>query len=152
MPDDALTQETNKALVRAGFERWASGAGSPFELLSPDAEWTIVGTSPLSKTYGSRQQFLDEVIGPFNARMSQPLVPTVRGIYADGDMVITFFDAEGVARDGEAYRNTYTWYFQMRDKVVVKAVAFFDVREFDDFWARVTPADCARARHRLGAR
>jgi len=132
-------QETNKALVSAGFERWAEGTGSPFELLAPDAEWTIVGSSPLSKTYGSRQQFLDEVIGPFNARMAKPLVPTVRGVYADGDMVITLFDAEGVAKDGQPYRNTYTWYFQMRDGVAFKAVAFFDVREFDDFWARVSP-------------
>jgi len=64
--------------------RWANGTGSPFELFAPEAEWTIVGTSPLSKTYSSRQQFLDEVIGPFNARMAKPLVPTVRGIYADG--------------------------------------------------------------------
>jgi ketosteroid isomerase-like protein len=139
MPDDATIQETNKALVSAGFERWARGTGSPFELLAPDAEWTIVGTSPLSKTYSSRQQFLDEVIGPFNARMAEPLVPTVRGIYADGDMVITFFDAHGVAKDGQAYRNTYTWYFQMRGGIVFKAVAFFDVREFDDFWERVSP-------------
>jgi hypothetical protein len=42
-------------------------------------------------------------------------------------MVIIFFDAKGVARDGQPYRNTYTWYFQMRDGVVFKAVAFFDV-------------------------
>jgi ketosteroid isomerase-like protein len=138
MPD-STTQETNKALVSAGFERWANGTGSPFELLAPDAEWTIVGSSPLSKTYSSRQQFLDEVIDPFNARMAEPLVPTVRGVYADGDMVITFFDAQGVAKDGQPYRNTYTWYFQMRGGVVFKAVAFFDVREFDDFWKRVSP-------------
>jgi len=72
--------------------------------------------------------------------MAQRLVPGVRGLYADGDMVIIFFDAEGVARDGQRYFNTYTWYFQMRDKVVVKATAFFDVREFDDFWSRVSPA------------
>jgi hypothetical protein len=30
-------------------------------------------------------------------------------------MVITLFDAEGVGKDGTPYRNTYTWYFQMRD-------------------------------------
>ncbi len=138
MSDNLTTQDANKALVRAGFERWANGTGSPFELLAPDAEWTIVGSSPLSKTY-SRQQFLDEVIGPFNARMAEPLRPSVRGIYADGDMVITLFDAQGVANDGQPYRNTYTWYFQMRAGVVDKAIAFFDLREFDDFWARVPP-------------
>src|SRR6516225_8469417 len=121
---EVSVEEKNKALVRAGFERWAEGTGSPFELLAPDAEWTIVGTSPLSKTYG-RQQFLDEVIGPFNARMAKPLATTVRGIYADGDMVITLFDAEGMAKDGQPYRNTYSWYFQMRDGLVTKAIAFF---------------------------
>ena len=47
---------------------------------------------------------------------------------------------KGVAKDGQPYRNTYTWYFQMRDGVVFKAVAFFDVREFDDFWNRVSPS------------
>ena len=128
----------NRALVRAAFERWRAGTGSPFELLEEGAEWTIVGSSPLSKTY-TRQQFLDEVILPFNARMAKPLVPTVRGIYADGDMVISFFDAAAVAKDGVPYRNTYTWYFEMKDSRVVKATAFFDTRHFDEFWARVRP-------------
>jgi hypothetical protein len=27
----------------------------------------------------------------------------------------------------------------MRDGLVTKAIAFFDVREFDDFWMRVSP-------------
>jgi uncharacterized protein len=78
----------NKALVQASFDRWRAGIGGPFELLVPEANWTIVGSSPLSRTYANRQAFLDEVIQPFNARMATPLVPTVRGIYADGDMVI----------------------------------------------------------------
>ena len=129
----------NKALVRASFERWKNGTGGPFELLAPDAQWTIVGSSPLSKTYQSKQQFLDEVIGPFNARMAKPLLPTIRGLYGDGDMVIIFFDAAATAKDGVPYHNTYTWYFQMRANQVIKAIAFFDTREFDEFWSRVSP-------------
>jgi ketosteroid isomerase-like protein len=139
MEDNRHTPAANKALVQAGFDRWRAATGSPFELLAPDAEWTIVGSSPLSKTY-SRQAFLDEVIGPFNARMATPLVPLVRGIYADGDMVIIFFDASATTRDNQPYRNTYTWYFQMKASKVVNVVAFFDTREFDDFWSRVAPA------------
>ena len=131
-------QQNNKALVQASFDRWKDGTGSPFELLADDAEWTIVGSSPLSKTY-RKQQFLDEVIRPFNARMAKPLLPSVRGIYADGDMVIIFFDGAGMAKDGVPYRNTYTWYFEMKDARVVKATAFFDTRDFDEFWARVSP-------------
>jgi len=128
----------NKDLVIASFERWRNGTGSPFELLAADATWTIVGSSPLSKTY-RRQDFLNEVIGPFNARMSEPLVPSVRGVYADGDMVIVLFDAAATAKDGQPYRNTYTWYFKMDGGKVIDVVAFFDTRDFDAFWSRVTP-------------
>ena len=94
---------------------------------------------PLSKTYQSKQEFLDQVIEPFNARMAKPLVPTIRGLYADGDMVIIFFDAAATAKDGIPYHNTYTWYLQMKDGQVIKATAFFDTREFDEFWSRVSP-------------
>ena len=140
MAQDSTIQDSNKAVVRASFERWRNATGGPFELLAPDAEWTIVGSSPLSKTYHSRQEFLDQVIGPFNARMATPLVPAVRGLYADGDMVIILFDASATTRDDRPYRNTYTWHFQMKDAKVVKAIAFFDTREFDEFWTRVAPA------------
>ena len=99
------------ALVQASFQRWVDGSGSPFELLMPEAQWTIVGSSPLSKTYRGTQAFLDEVIHPFNARMRTPLKPLVREIFADGDAVISLFDAPATAVDGLPYRNTYTWYF-----------------------------------------
>jgi uncharacterized protein len=94
-------------------------------------EWTIVGSSPLAKTYRSKEEFINEVIDPFNARMSRPLIPTVRGIYADGDMVIIRFDAEATVKDGKPHRKT--------DTKVVKAIAFFDNRHFDEFWNRVSP-------------
>ena len=133
------TQESNKALIQASFDGWRSGNGGPFELLVPEAEWTIVGSSPLSKTYHSRKEFLDEVSEPFNARMAKPPVRTVRGIYADGVMVIILFDIDAIGRDGLPYHNAYTWYFQMKDAKVVKAIAFFDTRIFDEFWTRVSP-------------
>ena len=56
--------------------------------------------SPLSKTYHGKKEFIDKVIGPFNTRMAKPLVPTIRGLCADGDTVIILFDAAATARDG----------------------------------------------------
>ena len=139
MAHDFAREDGNKALVQASFDRWKSGTGGPFEPLAADTEWTIAGSSPLAKTYHSKKEFIDEVIDPFNARMSKPLVPAVSGIFADGDMVIILFDADATVRDGKRYHNTYTWYFQMRDAKVVKAIAFFDNRDFDEFWNRVSP-------------
>jgi uncharacterized protein len=129
----------NKAKIQAAFDAWRSGTGSPFDLLAPDARWTIVGNAPVSRIYNSKQEFMDVVIKPFNARMSHRLVPTVRRIYADGDTVIALFDAEGSARDGKRYRNTYTWYMRMENGLIVEVIAFFDTIEFTDFWNRIKP-------------
>jgi ketosteroid isomerase-like protein len=71
--------------------------------------------------------------------MSGRLIPTIRDIYADGDTVIVFFDAEGTARDDVPYRNTYSWFLQLRDGQIVKASAFFDSIAFNDLWRRVAP-------------
>jgi uncharacterized protein len=57
MARDFVLEDRNKAAVQASFERWKSGTGGPFELLAADAEWTIVGSSPLSKTYCSKKEF-----------------------------------------------------------------------------------------------
>jgi ketosteroid isomerase-like protein len=132
-------QVRNKQTIAAGFESWRNGTGGIFDLLIPEASWTIVGNSPVSRTFTSRQEFLDVVIGPLNARLSSRLMPTVRGIFADGDMVIALFDGEATALDGQPYRNTYTWYMQMRDARIVNVIAFFDTIEFTDFWTRIQP-------------
>jgi len=133
------TEERNKAIVKASFDAWRAGTGGPFELLADDATWTIVGHSVASKTYEGREAFMREVIRPFNARMEVGLKPTIRGLYADGDTVIIFFDASATARDGQPYANTYAWFFQMRDGKVIKAFAFFDSISFNDLWRRVGP-------------
>jgi ketosteroid isomerase-like protein len=136
-------ESRNKELIRAAFEKWVAGTGGVFDLLLDDAQWTIVGNSPMSRTYRSKKEFIDEVIMPFGARMAKRFVPTVRGLYADGDMVIAFFDGAGTALDGQPYQNTYTWYMRMRDGMIFEAVAFFDTIEFTDFWTRVKPAQAA---------
>ena len=136
-------EQANKTIIQAAFDDWATGTGGPFALLAPDATWTIVGSSPVSRTFSNRQEFLDVVIDPFNARLATPLIPVVRALYADGDTVIAFFDATATAtataKDGKPYTNTYTWYLRMRDGDIIEATAFFDTIEFTDFWNRVAP-------------
>jgi ketosteroid isomerase-like protein len=134
-----MNEARNKEAIQVAFDAWRDGTGNIFDLLTPDARWTIVGNASVSRTYTSRQEFLDVVIQPFNARLSRRLVPAVRGIYADGDMVIALFDAEAIARDGKPYRNTYTWYMRVSDGKVVEVIAFFDTIEFTDLWTRIKP-------------
>lgn len=133
----ATLQDANKAAVQAGFDAWAAGKGSPYDLLADDVTWTITGNSLAAKTYPSKAAFIGQVILPFNARMSVGLKPTIRKMYADGDTVVVFFDASGMARDGKPYTNTYAWFLKMADGKIVQAHAFFDSIAFNDLWTRV---------------
>ena len=139
MTRDLVTEEANKELIRTAMHAWSTGAGGPFALLAEDATWTIDGNSPVSRTFGSRREFLDVVIDPFNARMAVPLRPRVRALYAEDDWVIALFDASAIAVDGKPYDNTYTWYMRLRNGAIVEAIAFFDTIEFTELWTRVTP-------------
>lgn len=129
----------NRTLVAQKLDAWRAGTGGPYDLLAENARWTITGNSLAAKTYPTREAFMSEVIRPFNARMAKQLSPTVRRLYADGDTVVAFFDAAGVARDGKPYENTYAWLLRLQDGKIVEAHAFFDSLAFDDLWRRVTP-------------
>ncbi|MBD2034316.1 nuclear transport factor 2 family protein [Leptolyngbya sp. FACHB-321] len=131
--------EVNKQLIQASFDRWRTDTGGPFELLAADATWTITGQSLAVKRYASRDEFLDAVIKPFNARLTKPPVPTIRGLHSEGDTVIVLFDGEATALDGKPYRNTYAWFMQLQDGKIVNVTAFFDSITFDEFWRRVPP-------------
>jgi ketosteroid isomerase-like protein len=137
--ENAVDTETrNKMIVEAGFDAWSRGAGSPFDLLTEDVTWTIVGRSLVAKTYRGREAFMAEVIRPFNARMREGLKPVVRQISTDGDRVVILFDASAIRRDGQPYANTYAWFFRMHDGKVVEATAFFDSIAFDQLWREVS--------------
>ena len=132
--------EANRKLIADAMNAWATRTGSPYDLLAEHASWTITGNSAAAKTYPTKEDFMREVIRPFNARMRTPLIPKIRNLYAEGDSVVAFFDAEGTALDGKPYRNTYAWILEMSGGKIVRANAFFDSIAFDDLWNRVRPA------------
>ena len=132
-------ESKNKRTVQTAFDNWRRGVGNFFNLLASDAKWTIPGNSAVSGTYESRRDFMDQVVIPFNARLSTRMVPVVKAIYADGDTVIVLWDGAAMALDGKRYENTYSWYLKIRDDKIVAATAFFDSIAFNDLWKRVTP-------------
>ena len=72
------TEAKNKAAVQAAFDAWRACTRRALRLLTPDATWTITGSSLAAKTDNSRDEFLDTVIKPFNARLTKPLISTSR--------------------------------------------------------------------------
>ncbi|WP_255480247.1 nuclear transport factor 2 family protein [Mucilaginibacter sp. E4BP6] len=131
------TMKTNKELIIEGFDKWTKGTGNVFDLIDDDIQWTIAGSSPQAKTYIGKKQFMDELIIPLNERLSQKIVPTIRNIYADGNMVLVLWDGQATAKDGKPYNASYCWNLQMHNGKIVKGFAFLDNIAFADILSRL---------------
>jgi ketosteroid isomerase-like protein len=134
--------ETNRAIIRQAFEAWQDGAGVIADVFADDMVWRIEGHSLASREYGSKREFIDEVLAPFGARFSagEAFRPVrIRSVLSDGDTVTVIWDGRGVANDGKPYENTYAWIMDMRDGKVIDGTAFYDSISFNDLWTRVVP-------------
>jgi hypothetical protein len=138
----ATVTEANREIISQAFAAWQRGTGYVAEVFAENLVWRIEGHSAASREYGSKQQFIDEVLTPFGARFTtpNPFRPvTIRGVYADGDTVIVVWDGRGIANDGQPYQNSYVWIMKLAEGQVVDGTAFYDSISFNELWSRVQP-------------
>lgn len=139
-PSDTAKESSNRTLIADAFGRWSAGTGDVFSLLADDVVWRIAGVDPaVAQTYRSRQALLDAAAIPLRARLSKPLKPTVRMIWADGDDVLVQWDGAAPFKDGSQYRNTYLWIMTVRDRRIVAVTAFLDNAAFAAALAKPVP-------------
>jgi len=74
---------------------------------------------------------MDGGYGPIADRFASGIRPKVNGLYADGSHVIIEWDGEAPMKDGQTYRNTYAWFFEMRGGKVIIVTAFLDLPTYD---------------------
>lgn len=128
---NAGREQQNRVFITEAFANWAAGRGDVFSLLSDDVTWHITGFDPaVARTYRGKQALLDATAKPLGDRLSQPLKPTVRRIWADGDDVLVHWDGAAPVYDGSQYRNTYLWILTVQDRRIVAVTAFLDNAAF----------------------
>jgi ketosteroid isomerase-like protein len=134
----ASEAQRNRQIVTAAFDRWAAGGSDFFsEMLAPDVVWTIEGSGPSAGTYRGRDDFIARAVRPFASRMSVPVRPVFKRVWAEGDHVIINWAGEGVARDDRPYQNRYVWIFRMAGGKAVEVNAFLDLTAYDDVLHRI---------------
>ncbi|MBA1271777.1 nuclear transport factor 2 family protein [Stutzerimonas azotifigens] len=128
----------NKQIVTEAFDRWAAGGTTFFtDVLAPDATWTIKGSGPSAGVFRGVEPFVEQAVRPFVSRLSTPVRPVSKQVWADGDHVVIQWDGAGIARDGQPYNNSYAWIFHMRDGKAVEVTAFLDLEPYDDVLRRI---------------
>lgn len=134
----ADTALRNKQTVSEAFDRWAAGGNTFFtDVLAPDVIWTIKGSGPSAGVFKGRELFVEQAVRPFVSRLSSPVRPVSKQLWADGDHVLIQWDGAGVARDGQAYDNSYAWILRMREGKAVEVTAFLDLVPYDDVLRRI---------------
>lgn len=131
-------ESRNKQVVTEAFDRWAAGGTTFFsDVLTHDVVWTIKGSGPSAGVFRGVDRFTEQAIRPFVSRLSSPVKPVNKQIWADGDHVVIQWDGVAVARDGTPYSNSYAWIFHMREGKAFEVVAFLDLVPYDDILRRI---------------
>jgi uncharacterized protein (TIGR02246 family) len=130
-----MSTAENKKLIQDAFAAWARGDGMAFfNLLAPDVRWTVIGSTPVSRTYTSREAFVEGAIKLLSAKLAGPIVPTVRDIIAEGDKVVLQWEGRTSGTNGALYHQTYCWVMRIADGKVSEGTAYLDTELITQIW------------------
>jgi ketosteroid isomerase-like protein len=125
----------NKKLIQDAFTAWARGDGMAFfNLLAADVRWTVIGSTPVSRTYTSREAFVEGAAKPLSSKLAGPIVPTVRDIIAEGDKVVLQWEGRSSGKNGTIYHQTYCWVMRIADGKVCEGTAYLDTELVTQIW------------------
>jgi uncharacterized protein len=125
----------NKRLVQDAFAAWARGENNAvFNLLADDVHWTVIGSTLVSRTYMSKQEFLEGAVKPLGQKLSGAIQPTVTAVSADGDLVIVQWEGRANGKNGTLYNQTYCWVMRLADGKVREGTAYLDTEMVSQLW------------------
>jgi uncharacterized protein len=119
--------ENNKDLVRRAFTPWEDGDSGPFfELIADEVTWTVIGSTPVSGVYNSKQALIDGAFGPLLDKLEGHMTTSLVDIVGEGEKIFLRFTSSGATKTGLRYEQTYCFAMVMRDDRIVEIVAYID--------------------------
>jgi uncharacterized protein len=124
-----MKPEENKAALAAVFAETAKGNGRPFlEALADDVQWTIIGTTPWSKTYVGKESVINDLLRPLGQQLGGASIITASKFIAEGDLVVVQATGHNVTVRGHRYENTYCWIIRMHDGKMRELTEYADTQ------------------------
>jgi hypothetical protein len=94
--------------------------------LADDVQWTIAGSSRLSRTYRSKADLLTHALEPLGRRLDGAVRSHVEEVLEAGDTVVVRWRGEARTKWGEGYDNDYCWILTWSGDRIVRVVAYLD--------------------------
>lgn len=124
-----MTPQENKAILAAVFAETAKGNGRPFlEALADEVRWTIIGSTPWSRTYAGKPAVINELLRPLGRELGGPSIIRANRLIAEGDMVVVQATGANVTVRNERYENTYCWVIRMHEGKMLELTEYADTQ------------------------
>lgn len=122
-----MSSAENKQLMQSVFDALAQGNGQPFmDALADDARWTVIGTSPWSRTYDGKRAIRDELMRPLFRQFADQYIARAVRIVAEDDVVVVEARGRVNTKAGKPYNQSYCYVFQLADGKVRELTEYLD--------------------------
>lgn len=123
----AVSTGGNKRLMEEVFVELADGNGRPFmDLLGDDIRWTVMGSSPWSRTYEGKRAVVDELMRPLFSQFADTYRNTASRILAEDDIVVVECQGAVTTKSGKPYNQRYCYVCRMADGKIRELTEYLD--------------------------
>jgi ketosteroid isomerase-like protein len=117
----------HKQLLEAAFAELAAGNGQPFmDALADDVRWTVIGSSPWSRTYSGKREVLEELMRPLFSQFADQYKASAIRVIAEDDVVVVEARGQVNTKSGRPYNQTYCYVFRLADGQVRELTEYLD--------------------------
>ena len=122
-----MSTSQNKQLLQNVFAELSRGNGQPFmDALADDARWTVIGTSPWSRTYEGKPAIVEELMRPLFRQFSDEYRAAAVRMVAEDDLVVVEARGQVTTKSGRPYNQTYCYVFRLADGRVRELTEYLD--------------------------
>jgi ketosteroid isomerase-like protein len=122
-----MSAAQNKQLIGDVFEQMAAGDGQPFmDVLADDVRWTVIGSSPWSRTYSGKREIVDQLMRPLFSQFADQYRARAINIVAEDEVVVVEARGEVMTKAGLPYNQTYCYVLRLADGRVSELTEYLD--------------------------
>jgi ketosteroid isomerase-like protein len=124
----ALSSEKTREFLTDLFEQMESGDYMPLlGALSENLTWTVTGSSPISRVYQGKDDYVRNCYGALNQRLTTWPSARVKQLIVDDDRAVVFFQGVGgLGRNGIDYSMEYCWAIHVAEDKIDEVIGFYD--------------------------
>ena len=117
----------HKRLLEGAFAELSQGNGQPFmDALADDVRWTVIGSSPWSRTYAGKREVVEQLMRPLFSQFADQYSARAIRVLAEDDVVVVEARGEVNTKSGRPYNQTYCYVFRLADGQVRELTEYLD--------------------------